>query len=119
MAVTQMRDGARRQTMLWLALFIGPASWAIYELVVYALVKPVCAGGSPFLLVAIGAGALVPVASGATIAWSVLAQKRRYTVSHDAAQNRFLATAALSLNALTALLIVLAIVPSFILSPCE
>jgi hypothetical protein len=116
---TPAREGRRRQIMLWLAVFIGPASWAIYELAAYALVKPVCASGSPLLLIAAGAGALVPAAGATTMAWSFLRQERRHTVSDGARQSRFLATAALGLNALTALLIVLAIVPAFILSPCE
>jgi hypothetical protein len=105
--------------MLWLAVFTGPASWAIYQLVAYALVKPVCTGGTPLLLVAIAAGALLPVAGGTAVAWSVLAQAQQQTFLDGARQTRFLATAALSLNMLTALLIVLAIVPAFILSPCE
>jgi hypothetical protein len=109
-------DG-RGLALLWLSVLSGPAAWAANQLVVYALVKPVCANDARVTLVVVSAVALAVTMAGASIAWSCLARLRGAAPDRD--RSRFLAVAGVALNLLMALLIVTAAVPIFVLSPCE
>jgi hypothetical protein len=110
--------GAR---LLWFAALSGPVAWGADQLISYALVKPICAAGNKNLLLLTAAAALLLVACGVYAGWSCLRQLRdaddeggrRIDRSH------FMAVVATSLNALIAILILTAVVPLFLLSPCE
>lgn len=107
--------------LLWLAFLAAPAAWALDQLTSYALVKPVCASRSPLTLTLISLVAFVLVVAGALTARACLA---RAADGHDDGgrhvdRSYFFAIVALGFNLLVALLIVLAAIPQFVLSPCE
>ena len=111
----------RGLVLLVVALLIAPAAWALNQLLGYALVKPVCAGGSPLILTALSAAALAAVIAGAWIAWRCLAKLPADGASSGYLEDRsrFLAVVGLSLNLLIAVLILTAGASPFILHPCE
>jgi hypothetical protein len=111
----------RGALLLWLAIVSGPAAWAIHELVAYALVKPVCAAGTGPMLALVSAGTLVLALAGAWIGWSCLVRLRDAGETGDDpfARSHFMAVVGLGLNLLIVVLIAIAAVPPFLLSPCE
>jgi hypothetical protein len=112
----------RGLALLWAAMLLPFAAWGLDELVGYALVKPVCAGGHQVLLTALSAAMLAMIVAGGWIAWSCLARTRRNgtaDVDVRVARSRFMALVALGVNVLIGLLIVTAAVPPFVLPRCE
>jgi hypothetical protein len=97
--------------VLWYAVIVGPAAVAMSQLAGYALVKPVCASGHPFVLTLISLVALALSLSGAWIGWT------RRTERYDTRD--FVACVAIWLSLLTSLLIAMQAYPHFVLSPCE
>ena len=97
--------------LLWYAVIAGPAAVALSQLAGYAMVKPVCASGHPFVLTLISLAALAVSLSGVWTGW------RRRTEMRDTRD--FVASVAICLSLLTTLLIVMQAYPRFVLSPCE
>ena len=122
MAVTHADywDG-RGAIVLWIAVLIAPAAGALDLFTSYALVKPVCASGSKNLLTLVAVGALVMVMTGAWLARSCLVRLRDASEEGGRTIDRsyFMATGAMALNVLIAILIVTLTIHRFILSPCE
>ena len=108
-------------TLLWTAMLLGPAAWALNLFIGYALVKPVCASGHKLILDVLALVMLAMVAGGVWIGWSCLAQLRGATEKGGTRVDRsyFMALVAIGFNALLGLLILVAAVPSFVLNPCE
>ena len=111
----------RGQAWLVTAVLMAPAAWALNELVGYALVKPVCAGGEKLILTGLSLLMLAMVAAGGWIGWSSFVQLRGGIDKGGTRIDRsyFLALVAMGLNLLIALLILTAAVPPFLLNPCE
>jgi hypothetical protein len=107
--------------LLWIGVLSGPAAWASNQLIGYALVKPVCAGGRGPMLMLISAAALAVIIAGGAISWSCLARLRHANPEGGRQQDRsyFLAVAGLALNVLLGVLVLTAATSPFFLSPCE
>jgi hypothetical protein len=104
--------------MIWFALFAGPVAWALRQLASYALVASACRAISTGPLIAIAATMLAMTLWGAWTGWLCLIRSRGHA---GAVMMRasFMASVAVGLNLLVALLIVLSTVAEFVLSPCE
>ena len=111
----------RGAVVLWTALLLGPAAGALDMFINYALVKPVCANGNKALLTLVSFGALMVAATGMWLARSCLARLRDAAEEGSRTIDRsyFMATGALALDVVMAILIVTIAVHQFILSPCE
>jgi hypothetical protein len=107
--------------LLWFALLAPPAAWALDQLISYALVKPVCAADAHFVLTAVNGAAFLLVVAGGATAWWCMAKARDGAEDGPRQVDRsyFMAMIAVGFNVLVGLLIVLATVPHFVLSPCE
>jgi hypothetical protein len=111
----------RGQYRLWAAMLLGPSAWALNELIGYALVKPVCAGGQKILVLGLSAAMLLLALGGLWIGWSCLAELRGARQKGGTRLDRsyFMALVAIGFNALLALLVVTQAVAPFLLNPCE
>jgi hypothetical protein len=103
--------GTNDLDLAWLmaALFAGPAGWVLTQGAGYAVVKPACAGGNPFLLGAIALVGLVIASAGAWLGWRRSASLRAVATDnggHDIDRSYFIAVVATGLDVLIALLIV-------------
>lgn len=102
------------------ALLLGPLAWALDQGASYALVKWVCASGAKNLLTALGVVALGMTVAGLLCGWSTVAALRGNPEGGQARDPRyFMGVVAIALNALIALLIIVASMPRYILNPCE
>jgi hypothetical protein len=106
---------------LRLALVMGPLAWVIDQGLGYPMVKPSCADGSDWPLLAISVVCLAISALGGGLGWGALARLRGAREDGGARvdRNHFLAVIAIGFNVLAALLIVAAAIPMAFLSPCE
>jgi len=107
--------------MIWFALIAGPLAWAVRELVSYALVTPSCRSGTTRWLFLTAAAMCALTLSGALVGRVCLIRPERGSDSSSRAAERafLMATVAISLDLLIALLIVLSVVSELALSPCE
>ena len=107
--------------LLVFAFLAPPAAWALDQLISYALVKPVCAADARLVLTAVNGAAFLLVIAGGVTAWSCMTKARDGAEDGPRQVDRsyFMAMVALGFNVLVGLLIVLATVPHFVLSPCE
>ena len=103
------------------ALIAGPLAWALRQLVSYALVRPSCAVGSAKWLLLIAAAMLLLTLSGAAAGRVCLVRSGARGGDAGSAGERawFMATVAVGLDLLIALLIVVSVVSELVLSPCE
>ena len=103
------------------ALFLGPVAWAIVQGAGYPMVKPVCRGLSGATLVAIFLVGASLVLCGFALASTAKPDQDVMdpTVSTPAGYTHLLAIVAIGLNALLGLLVIIAAIPHFVLSPCE
>jgi hypothetical protein len=106
---------------IWIALAAGPLAWMIDQGLGYPMVKPSCADGSDWPLLAISVVSLAISGLGGGIGWIAVARLRGAREDGRAKMDRsyFLAVIAVGFNVLAALLIVAAAIPIFFLSPCE
>ncbi len=103
------------------AMGLGPLAVSLDLLVGYALVKPLCASGQPYLLRTISLAALLTAAAGAFIGWRCL--YRLVGRAHDDGgrvidRSYFVAVVAVGLDVLCAVLILTA-AGSRMLTPCQ
>ena len=91
--------------MEWLAFWLAPAAATLQVGVGYALVKPACAVGGTTVLTALSVITFAMTVAGIWLSW-----RRRPS---------FVASVALGLNLLVAVLVIAATIPHFLLSPCE
>ena len=104
-------EGTHDREVAWLvaALFAGPAGWAFTQGAGYAAVKPVCTGGSPFVLGLIALVGLIIASIGAWLASRRASSLRTVAIDsggRDIDRSYFIATVATGLNVLIALLII-------------
>jgi len=98
---------------LAIAFTLAPLALALDQGLTYVLVKWVCATGATRVLVLIPVMTLGMTVTGAVVGWSaMLAQRTR-------GPRYLVALLAVSLNVLFGLLILTAIAPRQLLSPCE
>jgi hypothetical protein len=111
----------RGLVLLWLSVLSGPFAWALNQLIGYALVKPVCAAGSPFVLTAIAGGALAITVVGGWTAWTCMRALKHADPKGGSQEDRsqLLAISGVGLNLLLGLLIATSALQPFFLSPCE
>jgi hypothetical protein len=106
---------------LWFSLLSAPAAWGLDQGISYALVKPVCFANATFALTGISGAALALVVAGVLVGRGCL--QRAASGNDDGGRrvdrSHFLAMIGIGFNLLVALLIVVATIPHFILSPCE
>ena len=107
-------DETSTRVWLWFAFLAGPLAWTAHELLSYAFVKVACTNGLSVLEPLTTLGALVIVCAGGFIAMRV--HGGRIGAAHDTPD--FLAAAAIVLNALFALAIVMEAIPNAVVSPC-
>jgi hypothetical protein len=115
-------DRAGGVALLWAALSAGPVAWTINQGVGYAIVKPACGGPGPPVLWAVAVLALALTAGGIWLARRLLGQLQSSASEEGAGvldRSYFMTVVALGLNALIAILIVAALIPQVLLSPCE
>ena len=107
--------------MIWFAFIAGPLAWALRELVSYALVRPSCVSGTIQWLLLTAAATLALTVSGALAGRMCLVHSGGRSDDGGSASDRawFMATVAVSLDLLVALLIVVSVVSELVLSPCE
>jgi hypothetical protein len=107
--------------LLWFALLAGPAAVALNQFVGYILVKWVCASGHKNVLTAISVAALLLAGVGVWVAWSCRERLRDANEQGGRVIDRsyFVASVAIGLATISALLVVLQAFPRFVLSPCE
>jgi hypothetical protein len=107
--------------LLWYALLAGPAAVALNQFSGYVLVKWVCASGHKNVLTAISLMTLLLAATGAWAGWTCRDRLRDANEQGGRVIDRsyFVATVAIGLAAITALLIAVQAFPRFVLSPCE
>ena len=91
--------------MEWIAFWLAPAAATLQVMAGYALVKPACGLGGIGPLHAVSLLSLGMTAGGVLMAWP-----RRPT---------FIGSVALGLNLIVAVLVLFAMIPHFVLSPCE
>ena len=121
MDATIERTNDRDLAWLMVAWMAGPAGWVFTEGAGYASVKPLCAGGNPFVLGLIALVGLVVCGAGAWLAWRRLSSLRLVATDsggRDIDRSYFIAMLAAGLNVLIALLIVTTVV-SQLWSRCE
>lgn len=104
-------EGPNDFDLPWLlaAFFAGPAGWVFTQGAGYAIVKPACAGGSPFVLALIALVGLVAAGTGAWFAWRRASSLRAIAVDNggrDIDRSYFLAAVATGMNVLIMLLII-------------
>ena len=106
---------------IWLSLAAGPLAWMIDQGVGYPMVKPSCADGSDWPLMALSVVALGISTVGGSLGWMSLVRLRGARDDGGAKVDRsyFVAILAFGFNVLAALLIIAAAIPIFFLSPCE
>jgi hypothetical protein len=106
---------------IWLSLAAGPLAWMIDQGIGYPLVKPSCANGSEWPLLAVSVVSLAISGFGGTLGWAALTRLRGARNDGGAKRDRsyFVAVIAFGFNVLAALLIIAAAIPIFFLSPCE
>jgi hypothetical protein len=92
------------------AMLAGPIAWAIFHTVAYMYVSADCTGARIPVVLAFGVSAIA-VAVGA----AVVALRER----SDAAQARFLAGVALGTSALFAFVVVMQLVATIVVAPCD
>jgi hypothetical protein len=111
----------RGLVLLWFSVLAAPTAWALDQLISYALVKPVCVADATFALTAVNGAALLLVIAGALVGRHCLRRARGAADAGGRMVDRsyFMAVIGIGFNVLVALLIVLATVPHFVLSPCE
>ena len=103
------------------ALFLGPLALALDQGLTYVLVKWTCAAGTANVLSGIALVAVAITVTGALCGGAtVLSLQGRYGRGEAARDPRyFLAVVGIVLNVLVALLIMTALAPRQLLSPCE
>jgi hypothetical protein len=116
-------DRTDDRDLAWLitAVLAGPSGWALTQGAGYAAVKPVCAGGDPFVLGLVALVALVASAAGGWFAWRRLSALRSVAAdsgARDVDRSFFIAAVATGMNLLIALLTVTT-VASQLLGRCE
>jgi hypothetical protein len=95
------------------ACMAGPAGWIFTQGAGYAVVKPVCAGGNPFVLGLIALVGFSLAAAGAFFAWKRTSSLHAVAIDdggRDVDRSFFLAAIGVGLNTLIALLIVTTLV---------
>jgi hypothetical protein len=106
---------------LAVALLFGPLALAFDQGLSYVLVKWACATGTTSVFGGIALIAVGMTAAGALSGWSLVLSLRaadgRGGTPRD--PRYFMAIVGIALNALVALLIITAVVPRQLLSPCE
>ena len=108
--------------LLWAAFFAGPFAWAFNQGAGYAVMKPVCAADTPYVLWLIAAVsfAIVAVATGAGWSWLRMLHERATEDGGNAPdRSYFLAILTIALNGLIGVLVIASAIPQFLLSPCE
>ena len=103
------------------AFLLAPLAWAFDQGASYALVKWVCVTGAKDVLTGIAVIALCMTGAGAVCGGTMMLALRG--AAPDGGRPRdpryFLAVVAVAFNAIIALLIVVATMPRYVLSPCE
>lgn len=106
---------------LWFGLLAAPAAWLLHLLISYSLVRLICDTGELWLLHATTIATLSLAAAGVWTAWR---SWRRVGEPQDArgsgtlGRSRFLALAGLALSGFFLVVIAMAWLPDFFLSPC-
>jgi hypothetical protein len=103
-------------------LVIPPLAWALDLQISYAAVKSLCEHDRGSLLLLIPVASLATVALGGWCSWTSLIKVRGSADEEGGSiedRSYFLSLAGLGMTAVSALLILLAVVPRYYLSPCE
>jgi hypothetical protein len=103
------------------AFFLAPLALAFDQGMTYALVKWACATGSGNVLTGIAVIGVAMTAAGAMSGWATLFALRGADPNGGRRRDPryFMAVVSIGLNALVALLILTAVIPRGVLSPCE
>ena len=99
--------------LAWAAFLLAPAAWVFDQGLSYPLVKWACATGRADVLTAIAVIALSLTGSGLVLGVAALKG------GAPRPSGRFVAILGIGFNVLVALLIVTALIPRYVLSPCE
>jgi hypothetical protein len=99
---------------LWFAFLSGPCAWALHETLSYILARPACAVGLLPLEYVVTIGALAVTGYGLYLALRV----HRGRLGPPETTPRFLAAAAIVLNALFGYAIIMEAIPNAVVSPC-
>jgi hypothetical protein len=107
--------------LLWFAVLAGPAALFANLFAGYALVKWACGTGHTFVLTAIDGAMLALASAGAWVGWRC---RNRLQGANEQGgriidRSYFVASIAVGLAVINALLIALQAYPHFVLSPCE
>jgi len=104
------------------SFLLAPLAWLLDLEISYAMVKWACEHERRGVLLLVPLGSLAVIGIATTMAWSCWT-KLRAGASQEGARlvdrSYFLALAALAMNAMFALLILVSLAPRYFLSPCE
>jgi hypothetical protein len=112
---------ARRDVLLWLAVFAGPLAWAVDELTSYSLAPTACEAGTKAMLHLVTLLTLLVSLGGALLARSVgrsLPEGSSKSGSRDS-RARFMALAGTAMGLGFAVAIVAMEVPNWVLRVCQ
>ncbi len=108
--------------MLIGAFLLAPFAWLLEMQISYAMTKWACENDRRDLILAMPIGSLALVTLAGWMAWSCWT-KLRYSAEGEGGRmedrSYFLALAGLAMSGIFALLILTALVPRYVLSPCE
>jgi hypothetical protein len=108
--------------MLIGAVLLAPFAWLLEMQISYAMTKWACENDRRDLILAMPVGSLALVSLAGWMAWSCWT-KLRHSAQEEGGRmedrSYFLALAGLAMSGIFALLILTAVVPRYVLSPCE
>jgi len=108
--------------LLWTSMLAGPAAFGLNLQVGYALVKWACSRDQEYVLVLVAVVTLAIAAAGTFIGWTCFMKVRDLANEEGGSivdRSYFMATVAIGLNLLLALVILTSGVSPFVLSRCE
>jgi hypothetical protein len=114
--------GAASTRRLWIYVAVGPVAWTAHLLVSYLLLPVACATGLTVLLHMVTLLTALPTAAAGALAlgaWLDLTTAAPGAERGSGRQRQWLALAAVLLDALFLLVIVLEGIPNFFLGPCQ
>jgi len=113
---------ARRDVLLWLAVFAGPFAWAVDELTSYSLAPTACEAGTKWMLHLVSLLTLLVSLGGALLARRVgrnLPEGSSESGGLTGSRARFMALAGTVMGLAFAVVIVAEEVPNWVLGVCQ
>lgn len=106
---------------LWFGMLAGPAAWFLHLVISYSLVRLICQTGDSWLLHLTTFATLLLAAAGVLVAWRNVRRVghlRATAADGTMGRSRFMAVSGIALSGFFLIVVLLAWLPDFFLSPC-